>query len=266
MAFTSIQTGMPLGTGLVTPQDLAVGYVGSQRHFVYATHDGLRDFDGTSTTLLQARSVTDANIFTQAHVAASADLVFYTDGDPNNPVVYRTRLSDPQHIVSPITTTSGNIQLDPKGAVASTVELSDPAGLAIGADGSLYVADRRRNVVMRFGLDPQGEVGPGSPVTRLVGNGMAGVLAPPGDRIFAHAISIDQPVFLSTWDDGTLLIQTSFGVAQYNPNSDEVEWLFFDSNVNAGTSPVTTLTDLNFALSGSGAGQMGALLGSARRP
>ena len=218
-AATTVLSGLPLSAGV---RGAAVARVGASRHFAIALATGLVDVDASgATTTLATRP--EAITFRDPCVAARGDLVFYTDAASGT--LYRTRLSDPTHAVDSISLASGgDPRLFPRTPV-SGVTFADPRGMDFGLDGTLYLADVRRNVV--YALSPQlnGEVGPASAVAPAVGNGASSYFAPPGERSPGVKFEIREPLAISTAEDGTLMIGTGYGAAWYDPLAREAEWL-----------------------------------------
>src|SRR5207249_3287991 len=106
----------------------------------------------------------------------------------------------------------------------------DPHGLAFDAsDGTLYVADRRRNAIYKLLLDANGGIRRDRQVVRVIGDGMGRYAAPVGSREQGRAFSLNQPVFLMTGADGNLWIATAYGVALYEHASNDARWVFFDA-------------------------------------
>ena len=103
----------------------------------------------------------------------------------------------------------------------------NPRGMTFRGDGALLLADARRNTV--YAIEPQtnGEVGPTSPVRSIIGDGTSAFFAPLGERYPGERMSIREPVGLTSADDGTIFVLTTYGAAAYDPVSREAEWLFF---------------------------------------
>jgi RHS repeat-associated protein len=223
---TTVLSGLPFSSGV---KGAAVAYVGSARHFAVALATGLVDVDsGGASTTLATRSAPPLR--RDASVAARGDLVFYTDAVSTS--IYRTRLSDPAHAVDTISLASGgDVRLFPRSPL-SGVTFADPRGMDFGADGTLYVADVQRNAV--YALTPQsnGEVGPTSAVAPVVGDGTSNFLAPLGERGPGVKLVVREPLGITTAEDGTVMIITTYGVAWYDPLAREAEWLTFWGSVD----------------------------------
>ena len=70
-----------------------------------------------------------------------------------------------------------------------------------------------------------------------MGDGYGGVLPLVGDHASSIGFGVNTPVYLSTWDDGTLIIGTLYGLASYSPTSKDATWFAF--NKNAAKSDLT---------------------------
>lgn len=208
------------------PQSMAITYVGGERRFLLATTSELVQVHAGGT--LDVLSTRSGNV--PSNVAARNDLAIYTEGLNSNPVLYRIRLSTPPgapEVISFSQATGGDIGLDPKDRVLGIYRFYGPGGVAYSPAGALYVADSPRNAVFLVQPDANGEIGPTSAIDRVVGDG-AGRYVPDAGTPFAGTdLPINQPFLLSVAPDGTLLMGAPYGVAAYDPMSNEAEWIAF---------------------------------------
>ena len=237
-------TGVLSGLSFDGPvQSLAVTYIGGQRNYLVALTTRLLWVapDGSAQSVY-TRSGNTLGSYLPAQVAARNDLAVYTEGLLTQPVLYRIRLSSPvgppEAISSP--QGSGDAGLDPTTTSVSGYSFYEPAGLAYAPTGELYVADSQRNAVMRVGLDMNGEIGPTSSIQHVVGDGAGRWVPDLGESFPGTQFPVNQPYFLSTSPDGTLLMASNYGVAALDPVSTQAEWIVFDQN--------TPGSDLSFRL------------------
>jgi RHS repeat-associated protein len=224
-ATTTLLSGLPFveSTGL-GPQAFAIGYVGSQRHFLVWVDTQLLDIDsGGSATLVATRTPTSQ--FQNGNVAVHGDVVVLTDGV--TPVLRTFGLSDPTHAVTTLSSPSGgDVRLFPK-ATLSGVSFADPRGVAFAADGTLYVTDLRRNALYAVRPQTGGAIGPNSVVDLVMGNGRGTFLAPLGERYPGTELTLGEPLFVDVAEDGTVFAFTTYGAAAFDPVSREAEWLAY---------------------------------------
>ncbi len=137
------------------------------------------DVPATSTRLSSIRGL-----------ALGADGSLYI-ADTNN---HRIRRVSPDGI---ITTVAGNGTggYDGDGALATTARLSSPADVAVGPDGSLYIADTNNHRIRR--------VSPDGIITTVAGNGTAGYA---GDNGSATGARLYSPYGVQVGIDGALYI------------------------------------------------------------
>ena len=225
-AVTPLLSGLPF-TGLNSPKGLAVDYVGAVRHYFVATRDSILEIDGGGavTTLSAWTDTTNADAFNHPHVAAGQGALYFSDAEST--VVQRVRLDDPTRQVEPITAVSGSVRFQPE-VPAGQVQLFSPRGLAVASDGSLFVADTSRGVIMKLNAAPDGLAGPMSTVERVAGSGRAMLVARYGEPA-AKEFALTQPIWLSMAPDGSVAIQTAYGLAVYDDVAKTARWLALDN-------------------------------------
>ena len=126
-------------------------------------------------------------------VAVAPDGSLYIADRGNN----RIRRVGPDGI---ITTVAGNglSGFVGDGGPATSATLSSPQGVALGADGSLYIADRGNYRIRR--------VGPDGIITTVAGNGLSGFV---GDGGPATSATLSSPEDVAVGPDGSLYIADS---------------------------------------------------------
>lgn len=136
---------------------------------------------------------TNANLSGPQDVAVGADGSLYIADYFNN----RVRRVRPDGI---ITTIAGNGQAgySGDGGPATSASLQGPIAVAVGSDGSLYIADYNNNRVR--------QVGPGGRINTVAGNGQAGY---GGDGGPATSASLNGPIGVAVGPDGSLYIPDS---------------------------------------------------------
>src|SRR5205823_9742665 len=126
------------------------------------------------------------------------------DGRVYIPNLHRGRRIAPTGI---ITTFAGNVSLgggfSGDGGSATSAQLNGPGGVAVGPDGSVYIADTSNNRIRRVGLDGiiNTVAGNGNPAT-----GGSGV--PPGDGGPALQAAVGSPRWITVGPDGSIYIAT----------------------------------------------------------
>ena len=239
-------------SGLALPSEnlhsLAVAYVGGARHFIVASESQVLDVQsGGASRVLATRSVSQiSNSFTQSNVAAFGSTVFYTAGDVDTPVLYRFDLTQANPAKQTVSAgAGGTVKLNPRAPI-SNVQFGQPLGLAFGADGVLYVADSRRNVVYRVSPSAPGAAIAGdSLVDLVVGTGDSRQLLPPGEAQPGRVQVINQPVGLSMSEDGKLLVLTAYGVSSYDTVAQEAELLFYHGDFAALAEVIPNLAGVS---------------------
>lgn len=247
---TPVVGGGTLSVG--TPHGLAVTHVGGGLEFIVASSAGIFEVPVSGSMRQLSSGNWSSDRYSTAHVVARNDLVFFTLGayDAQHfAVLNRVRLTDPNREVSEISARPGHdARFEPDGTPLSGVSFAGPSGLAFAPDGSLYMADRNRNVVYRILMDANGEVGPTSLVKHAVGDGMGLYIPQVGDRFAGRVFSLNGPLLLSTSPEGTLFVANSYGVAKYDPAANEAEWYIFDNNISG--------SDLYWGFLNSGVGSL----------
>jgi RHS repeat-associated protein len=237
---TSVVSGLSFDGAV---QSLAVTYINGQRNYLVALTTRLLWVQpGGTVQSIYTRGGNMLGTYVPAQVAARNDLAVYTEGNVNQPLLYRIRLSSapgvPETISSP--KGSGDPSLNPTGTAVANYQFYEPAGLAYAATGELYVADSARHAVMKLSVDANGEIGPTSVVKHVVGDGAGRWVPDLGESFPALQFPINQPYYVSTAPDGTLLLASNYGVAAYDPVSTQAQWIVFDHN--------TPSSDLSYTL------------------
>jgi len=218
-ALTPVLSGLAFNASV---HGLAVAFVGGAREFIVALEDRLVEIDGGGAQRVLTTRAAGA-LFSQASVAAREDVIFYTDS--NGQGLFRVRLSDPARPLESMSlATGGDVRFYPQ-APLSGMSFADPRGLAFGADGTLYVADRSRNTVYAVSPDAAGNVGSTSHVEPVAGDGQGSYISSAGERQPGVRFSLREPLGLSMTGDGLLFIVTTYGIASFDPLAREVESL-----------------------------------------
>ncbi len=206
------------------PMAMAVSYVGAERHVLLATDLALYDLSSAGSRTLMARTgaipFATPNLATPA-VAAHGDQVVFTTGDPLVAQLYAFRLTDAvptAQLLLPAT--GGDIATDPSRALGQ-VKLWHPRGVAFAADGTLFVGDRRRNVVYRVTPNAAGIIATDSRIERAFGDGVGRLLPPKGLRLPAERFPINQPLQMAVAGDGMLWVASATGMVRFDPRSRE---------------------------------------------
>ncbi|MCW5777488.1 MAG: hypothetical protein KIS87_13710, partial [Phycisphaeraceae bacterium] len=249
---SGVRTPVVAGLGLsdTSFHGLAIAYVGGARRFVIAHQTGLYDVQpgGGVRQLVPRTGPTDP--YRHLSVAARGSDVFYTTGDTDTdaPVLYRFDLSEPTPTRTALSRLDGDIRLDPASPL-SGVTFGALKGLAFAADGALYAADSRRNVVYRIRPDSDGRIRGSSRVEVALGDGAGRHLTVAGARHPARVFSLNQPSALGAAEDGTLHVVIPVGIVSFDPEAKEAELLFLDGGrdevmPSIGTSGAPALLSL----------------------
>jgi RHS repeat-associated protein len=215
-AFGSLGDGGPATQAtLFNPNDVAVGLDGSLYIADTSAHrvrrvdpsgiirtvagNGVNGFSG------DGGPATQAQIWDPGGIALGTDGSLYIADSGNN----RVRRIGTDGI---ITTVAGNGLglFGGDGGLATQAQLSDPERVALGPDGSLYIADRA-NLRVR-------QVSPSGIITTVAGSG--GVPGYGGDGFAATQAQLNYPVGIAVSSDGSLYIADSQNhrVRRVDPN------------------------------------------------
>jgi RHS repeat-associated protein len=138
---------------------------------------------------------TSASVEGVRGVAVGPDGSLYIAENTN----HRVRRVDPGGIITTIAGLLGTPGATGDNGPAAAARLNGPAGLALGRDGSLYVADSNNHRVRRIGID--------GTITTVAGSGTAGFS---GDGGLATSAQLNGPFALAVSSDGSLMIAERF--------------------------------------------------------
>lgn len=179
---------------------------GDQMLVVELTNDRLRVIDGTGvirtlagTGSAESQSMGDGGPATQATLRLPRDVIVGPDGsvyvsDTNHYVIRRIA---PDGTITRVAGT-GSFQFGGDGGPALQAGFASPRGLALDADGRLYVADGAANRLRRIAVD--------GTITTVAGNGEPQTS---GDGLPATLASLDNPSDLAIDRQGNVLIAGS---------------------------------------------------------
>ncbi|MBK1717696.1 RHS repeat-associated core domain-containing protein, partial [Thiocystis violacea] len=148
---------------------------------------GIRGFSG------DGGPATSAKIDSPYGIAVGPDGSLYMSDSVNYP---RIRRIGPDGVITTIAG-NGTRGYSGDGGAATAAKLYHPAGIAIGPDGSLYIADSENASVRK--------VTPDGMITTVAGNGSGGS-GSNGDGGPAIAVSLGRPVGVAVSPDGSLYI------------------------------------------------------------
>ncbi|MCK4945722.1 MAG: hypothetical protein KAS59_05625, partial [Alphaproteobacteria bacterium] len=137
---------------------------------------------------------TNAQIFHSQDIAVAPDGSFYIADSQN----YRVRKVDPDGIITTVAGT-GVSGYNGDGGPAIGAQLSNPSGVAVGSDGSLYIADAWNNRIRKVCTD-------GS-ITTVAGTGAIGYIGDNGPAIEAR---LHYPGGVAVGPDGSLYIADTY--------------------------------------------------------
>ena len=116
----------------------------------------------------------------------------------------RVRRVGPEGIITTVAGT-GASGFSGDGGLATAAQLNNPSGLAVGGDGSLYIADKSNQRIRRVGID--------GTITTVAGNGSSGHGGDGGPAIQAQLHNINR---IAVGPDGSLYIADSnYGFFDY---------------------------------------------------
>jgi RHS repeat-associated protein len=145
---------------------------------------------GGGTTLGDGGAATQAALVSPTSVAVAADGSYYVADTGDN----RIRRIAPDGIITTVAGT-GTAGYNGDSIPATQAELSAPAGVALGPDGSVYVADTGNNRVRR--------IAPDGTISTVAGTGMAGF---GGDGGPAAGAQLNGPASVFVGPDGSLYV------------------------------------------------------------
>ncbi|MEO8132570.1 MAG: RHS repeat-associated core domain-containing protein [Betaproteobacteria bacterium] len=155
--------------------------------------------DGTITTVAGSADVgfggdggpaTSARLFSPVDVAVGPDGSFYIADLANN----RVRRVGPDGIITTVAGT-GEFGSSGDGGPAVAAKLFGPWGIAVSAEGNLYISDSNNNRIRR--------VGPDGIITTVAGTGVPGF---GGDEGPASVAKLSFPVGLALGPDGSVFV------------------------------------------------------------
>lgn len=185
--------GWSLGVHHVYDPTAQVLYLGTgERRSAYAINPAVTLLAGSSVTGFAGDGgrADRALISYGAAVAVAADGTVYLADSLNN----RVRRISPDRVITTVAGT-GVCGFSGDGGPAARGQLCDPDGLALSADGSLYIADTANHRVRR--VAPDGTLG------TVAGTGVSGL---GGDGGPAGAAQLQYPQGVALGPDGTLYI------------------------------------------------------------
>jgi len=102
---------------------------------------------------------------------------------------------------------TGEFGFSGDGGPGTSAQLASPAGLAVGTDGTVYIADRRNNRIRALSPSSMGVAqASGKTITTFAGTGEPG--APTGDGGPATAARVPDPVDLFVAADGSIVVSS----------------------------------------------------------
>lgn len=142
----------------------------------------------------------DGILATQARLTFPEDVVVAPDGSfyIADTVNFRVRRVGPDGLITTVAGT-GVAGYNGDDIPATQAQLNWPRGIALGPDGSLYIADSLNHRIRR--------VGPDGLITTVAGTGVSGYN---GDEIPAIQAGLNQPASVAVGPDGALYIADSF--------------------------------------------------------
>ena len=168
-------------------------------------------FAGGGTSRDEGIPATEAELLVPSAVVVASDgSVFISErGDVEGTEGHRIRKVSPDGTIRTIAG-NGTAGFSGDGGKAIEAQLDNPRGLALGADGSLYVADQENNRVRR--------VTPDGLIQSVVGGGDSDI----AEGQIADAVTLDAPDGLAVGKDGKLFIANGTTVFQVAPGLPEL--------------------------------------------
>ncbi|NOU34239.1 MAG: hypothetical protein HOO96_40625 [Polyangiaceae bacterium] len=214
------------------PLAMATTYVGGARHVLLATESAYYDVSAAGTRNLGTRVLGDSgtpSALNAPAITGHGDQAIFTSGDPLAPQILTANLADAVPVASPLLATTGEPASDPKVPLGS-LRMGHPHGVAFAADGTLYVGDRRRNLVFRVLPNAAGRIGTDSRVERAFGDGVGRVLPPKGMRLSRERFPLNQPTRMAVAGDGMLWVSSAVGMVVFDPRSGEAALTIADAS------------------------------------
>lgn len=205
--------GGPAIEAEVNPRDVVIGPDGSL--YIASTRVRRVDPEGIITTFAGGGDppddLGDGGPATQARLRGATRLALGPDGSlyisESLFSINRVRKVDPNGV---ITTVAGGSTAgySGDGGPATQAQINNPAGLAVGPDGSLYIAEDGNHVIRR--------VGPDGIITTVAGDGTrCPSLNPCGDGGPANQAKLFSPEGVAIAPDGTLYLTQYDGYLRY---------------------------------------------------
>jgi RHS repeat-associated protein len=119
----------------------------------------------------------------------------------------RVRRVSPSGIITTVAGVGGSGEYSGDGGPATQAALSQPHGLALGPDGSLYIADTNNNRIRK--------VSPGGIITTVAGNGNGGYSGNGGP---ATQAALYRPSGIAVGPDGSLYIAADSRIRKVSPS------------------------------------------------
>ncbi|MFL5807542.1 MAG: fibronectin type III domain-containing protein, partial [Roseiflexaceae bacterium] len=195
--------GLAVDASLNRPSGIAFGPDGSL-YIADAINQRVRrvDLDGVITTVAgsdEAGFGGDGGPATAAKLNYPSDVAVGPDGSLYiaDTLNHRIRRVAPDGIIR--TFAGGNSFVDGDGGPATSAWLIEPSGIALGSDGSLYIADISQGVIRR--------VAPNGIITTFAGNTSQ---SSSGDGGLAHQAGIGRPAGVAVGPDGSVYIADNY--------------------------------------------------------
>jgi RHS repeat-associated protein len=188
---------------LAAPNDVSIGPDGSL-YIADRSNQRVRKVapDGTMTTIAgtgafgfsgDTNAATAAQLYNPSGVLVTANNTIYIADENNN----RIRVINPAGQIN--TLAGGGAATAGDGAPATAAPLGSPRDVAIGPDGSLYIADRSNHRIRR--------VAPDRTISTVAGSGTAGFA---GDSGQATSAQLNYPSGVAVASDGTIFVADTY--------------------------------------------------------